>query len=73
MSDEKRVVKSGEVPDEARSAGGLNASVGPEVRNPEPVPTTQKGGLDKGPNIGDDGSYRPAVYKTKSGAIRQDR
>ena len=63
-----KIVRVGDIPPEAQQNGGLNEAPDEETRSPEPVNPDK---LDRGPDI-QDGTYRPAKYKTPKGNIRID-
>ncbi len=58
----------GSVPEEANKQGTLNETLPPDQRN-RPAPAE----LAEGPKRGDKGEFLPAAYKTKNGAVREDR
>jgi hypothetical protein len=65
MSDE--IVTSGTVPDTATSGGQLNATTKGKQRAPKGAP------VGPGPEVGDNGEFKPATYETGNGNFRTDR
>lgn len=62
----------GSVPPEAQSGASINETIPADQRAPSKVPNDKRK-LKKGPDIGENGEYRPASYKLASGSIRTDR